>query len=113
MSRADSLPSSLVRWLDSDDTGLSSTFMVRVIFQLPGAKFAPVDWPWDEYDFGRCVRLLDAVPEAREHLHELAAHGPVWAALVREWASLERMYRANEWRELRAALQRCEKGGQS
>lgn len=54
----------LAKWLASDDTGMSSKFMAAVLGGI-GGKYAH---PWDADDFGRCVRLLDAVPEFRERI---------------------------------------------
>lgn len=90
-------------WLASDDTGLSSKYMAHVLAPPAGLGATPRDWdkfdanphPHDPDDFGRCVRLLDAVPELRTHLPNLtgAEHGPVWNAIAAEWDALEAWYR--------------------
>lgn len=91
----------LARWLTSDDTGRSSKYMVHALAQRAGcdATYVEVrdgDYPHDPDDFGRCVRLLDAVPQLRPHLPLLSGHGAVWAAIAAEWDSLETMYREDE-----------------
>ena len=41
---------------------------------------------------GRCLGLLEAVPELRPHLPAMADESPVWAALVARWDELERLF---------------------
>lgn len=85
-------------WLASDDTGLSSLFVAHVLAPLAGLGYVHCDrgedrdHPRDPADFGRCVRLLEAVPELRPHLPRMAEHGPVWAAIAAEWDTLEGWY---------------------
>lgn len=87
----------LARWLASDDTGLSSECLARHLAPLAGIDVPVggrgVDHPSDPGDFGRCVRLLEAVPELRPHLPRAADLSPVWAALVARWEELEGLYR--------------------
>lgn len=91
----------LLCWFAGDDTGISSRYMAAVLGAAAFSVYLPrppyVDaYPYDPADFGRCVRLLDAIPELREYLSTLAfdtAHGPVWNAIAEEWDDLERMYR--------------------
>jgi hypothetical protein len=94
--------SGLRAWLHSDDTGLSSLAMARRLAPLaglgesvPGPRF-PDDRdarPHDPADLGRCVRLLEAVPELRPHLPAMAGVSREWAALVGAWDELEALYR--------------------
>ena len=42
-------------------------------------------YPLDASDFWRCERLLDAVPEFRDMIGELAAVNRYWAALAPRW----------------------------
>lgn len=89
-------------WLSSDDTGVSSRYMASVLAEAAGMGYVPRShadrdpYPYDPADFGRCVRLLDAVPDLRGHMSALAddtAHGPVWNAVAAEWDTLEAWYR--------------------
>jgi hypothetical protein len=77
-------------WLASDDTGLSSKYMASVLADPPFR--AQVNRPWDASDFGRCYRLLRAVPELRENFGRLANCPTPWPALHSKWAELERLY---------------------
>ena len=45
-------------------------------------------YPHDADDFGRCEALLDAIPEMRARLGEMAEVNAYWAALVPIWESL-------------------------
>jgi hypothetical protein len=88
-------------WLASDDTGMSSRFMAFVLAPLAGLGSVPnprndfqdCPPPYDPDDFGRCYRLLRAVPELRRHIPAMGTgHGAVWARLAAEWAELEALY---------------------
>lgn len=90
-------------WLRSDDTGLSSRYMLREIARekIPGLPVPDergfghqIYYPHDPSDLWRCVRLLEAEPKLREHIGVLSVgHGSQWAALVANWNELEAMYR--------------------
>jgi hypothetical protein len=83
----------LTAWLNSDDVGLSSRYMAAV---LSGRFFAENHYPRDADDFGRCVRLLDAVPGFRDRLPEMHEHGAEWSRLVRYWNKAEDRYREGD-----------------
>lgn len=76
-------------WLASDDTGLSSKYMARMLGNGPHCDY---NYPHDPSDFGRCYRLLQVVPALRERLQDMAATGWQWAAIVKHWAELEALY---------------------
>ena len=83
-------------WLGAGDTGLSSETMClyfisgRAPERLRG--FSGPCYPLDPSDLGRCLRLLDVVPEWRARLPELSAISPEWAGLVANWDRLEALY---------------------
>lgn len=94
--------SGLAAWLASDDTGLSSRFMARQLAPVADVGTVPDERPWfdedehyprDPADFGRCVRLLDAVPELRPYIDVMAGYSKQWAAIVGAWDELEALYR--------------------
>ena len=85
----------LTRWLVSDDTGMSSKFMASVLSNLHIGK---LEYPHDADDFGRCIRLLDAVPEFRERLDIMREHGIEWANLLDCWTEAEYSYRSNDYK---------------
>jgi len=81
----------LLAWLASDRVGLSSKYMAHVMSGgTLGARYAH---PHDPADFGRCLGLLDAVPEFRSKLSMMALESREWEGLVQEWDVLESLYR--------------------
>ncbi len=92
----------LAAWFAGDDTGLSSRALAALLGPLVGQEWARdavraadrAHTPADSADFGRCVRLLDAVPGLREHLPRMAEVSPTWARLVGRWDELERLFRS-------------------
>lgn len=83
----------LAAWLSCDDTGLSSNYMASALSAPSGCR--ENNHPRDPADFGRCLRLLDAVPELRAKLPRLSdvKHGRVWNAIYENWDAIERLYR--------------------
>jgi hypothetical protein len=85
----------ILAWFAHGECGISSAAMARAIVgQAPDARFANGgNHPCDPSDFGRCVKLLDAVPAARQRLAVVAALSPIWARLIQHWDALEALYR--------------------
>ncbi len=93
----------LAAWCASDDTGISSRRMARVLGPLAGLTVSlsgeendwQEDWPHDPTDFGRCIRLLEAAPELRRHLRAMGGQtmSREWRAIGLNWPELEMMYR--------------------
>jgi hypothetical protein len=78
-------------WLTGNDTGLSSRFMARTIMGGAQERDEP-DHPWDPADFGRCHRLLEAVPELRKYLSLLRDKSAVWDRLIEHWDEMTALY---------------------
>jgi hypothetical protein len=96
-----------IRWATGrNDTGLSSNALCAAMM---GVKPADNSYPHDRGDFGRCVRLLEAIPEWRSDLSPAASIlGPYWRALINKWNEIEAAYRLDEaeaarWEEAHAA----------
>lgn len=109
-------PTTLREWASSWDMGVSSATIYRVFTgRLPvgwdESSPYPNDAPYDDADFGRCVRLLDLEPKWRERLHEVAAKVPAFAPLVPEWARLEELHQAGKSGEVYAEIRRLRWGG--
>lgn len=93
--------SGLEAWLRSDDTGASSLAMARHLAPLAGINaFVQLgrhahggEHPADPEDFGRCMRLLEAVPELKGHMASMASVSTTWARLAGCWEELEALYR--------------------
>lgn len=82
--------SKTIAWLVSNDTGLSSKYMASVLSEP--RFYATINDPWDIWDFGRCYRLLRAVPEMVENFDRLATCPAPWPALHANWGRLESLY---------------------
>ncbi|HHP5494145.1 hypothetical protein ACTG16_23515 [Aeromonas sp. 23P] len=87
----------LAAWLESDDTGLSSKYMACV---LSGQFCSEYAYPRDPDDFGRCVRLLKAVPELAPKLIQMQGRGAMWDAVVENWDRWVAMLNEKQHEEL-------------
>lgn len=81
----------LVEWALGDGTGSSSKALARETAGLPTTRHSS---PSDTGDFGRCVRLIAAVPAARAAVDRLAQREARWGLLAAEWDSLTARYLA-------------------
>jgi hypothetical protein len=91
----------LLRWLLSNDTGMSSKTLCACFFNIPTIDNC-ANYPGDPGDFGRCYRFLALLTNAEKEqaLQKVAKISLVWEALVREWDMLEKMYRENTLSEM-------------
>lgn len=79
-------------WIVGNDTGVSSETIWAVMLDVE-PKYGWDNVPDDQYAFGRCVRLLDLVPEWRCRMPEMAKKQPQWRRFVQEWKALEEWYK--------------------
>ena len=80
----------LNEWITSDDTGNSSKTVWSVIV---GIERIDVSIPYDEWDFGRCYRLLDKFNQSEQMaILEGLSKFPQWKRLVINWRSLINLY---------------------
>ncbi|WP_124485602.1 MULTISPECIES: hypothetical protein [unclassified Burkholderia] len=82
--------SQIGNWLVSHDTGLSSETMAAIA--LGTTKRRGLHAPHDPGDFGRCYRLVKAVPEVRNAFPRIAKMVKPFAGIVREWDALCEIY---------------------
>lgn len=86
-----------LEWLFGPDTGTSSKTIFSVLSAKHGHRvrnergFRPAV-PNDPDDFGRCHRLLAAIPGWRERLPEMSNVSPVWKRLVEKWERLTALW---------------------
>jgi len=78
---------SMMKWLLSDDTGISSKNIIRRFLNLP---IEPFGWPHDADDFGRCYRMLKICPFIKITL--MTNVDKIWADLVDKWQELSNLY---------------------
>lgn len=84
----------LLKWLYGGDTGLSSrALLAKLADRQYITESRRVYHPLDPDDLGRCIRMLDALPELRVRLTEAASLSPEWSALIGDWARIEALYR--------------------
>jgi len=92
----DSIEKRALAWAIGRDTGASSTAIMAVMTgNKPESRY---DYPVDGSDLGRCLRLLDLIPEWKPRMGEMRAICPQWAALVDHWDELSAMHAANHKR---------------
>lgn len=60
------------------------------------AGFCSNNHPNDSDDFGRCVELLNLVPEWRDRMGEMRSVSLQWSRLSTKWSELENLYRAGQ-----------------
>lgn len=87
----------LTDWLGSDDVGMSSKFMASVLTGQFKAEFAI---PYDPDDLGRCIRMIQAIPELKDSIHLMSSHGTMWTAVANNWERWCDMYQAERWENL-------------
>lgn len=76
-------------WIKNGDTGISSETIWSV---LSGHPVRRTGVPWDPADFGRCYRLLKAIPGWRGRLSEVASRHHDWKPLIEAWDELTALY---------------------
>lgn len=81
-------------WLRSDDVGQSSAYMASVM----GGFVRPYAHPYGADDFGRCHRLLIAVPEFRDRLEMMRDKSEQWAALLDCWGAIVDRIEAKDYK---------------
>ena len=82
-------------WLVNSRIGLSSKCMLATIINggpLLGGRDAKCH-PHDPLDLQRCITLLDAAPELRDHLIVMQEVSNEWNVLIKHWADLEAMFK--------------------
>lgn len=81
-------------WLYGPDVGCSSLTIFSVLNSRGHSMNSQwrLDIPHDPDDFGRCYRLLNAIPGWRERLPEVAAKYPRWKPYVAAWEELTRLF---------------------
>lgn len=75
----------LVDWFSSGKTGASSKCMANYLT----GRDCDGSYPHDGGDFGRCLGLLEAVPELRPLLPKMAEVNRYWKAIAPRWDEIE------------------------
>jgi len=75
----------VLSWLAAGRVGSSSKTMALAACGLPNDG----DYPHDPDDLNRCLLMLKAVPDVRQHFDKIEALGAVWARLIKRWPEIE------------------------
>lgn len=80
----------LLEWFATGRIGASSR---AIAHKMMGFVTTPDrNYPHDPDDLNRCLLLLEAVPEIRPRMKEMADVCPEWARLVARWEEIERTF---------------------
>lgn len=79
-----------MKWFVSRDTGLSSESIVAFMEGVePERGFS---YPHDPSDLGRCLRLLELMPEYKPKMKAMRIVSPEWRTLIDHWEELSALY---------------------
>lgn len=84
----------LLKWSLSGDTGSSSETIACAAIGLAETdrRNGDFDVPYDTSDFGRCYRLLQAVPELRDAFPLVVKAYPKFGPVLDAWDELAALY---------------------
>lgn len=87
----------VIKWQSDGRVGVSSATMASIALGLKkpfyGDYFNP---PWDPADLTRCMKLVEAIPEIRDHFPVIAEICPKFAPILAHWDELIAMVK-REW----------------
>lgn len=78
----------ILKWFATGRVGASSKTMACAVIGSQSDE----SYPLDPADFNRCLLLLEAVPEVREHFDKIAKVSDTWKTLIDNWKKLEKMF---------------------
>ncbi len=118
ISSDDPIVAKALHWLDNGRVGLSSATMCATLFpqltkhhkfnnKIDDYGNVEINWPHDNSDFERCVKFLEAVPEARNRLNELKSVSKEWSNLVEKWDNIEKMINDKNLSESYELIKEC------
>jgi len=87
-----------IYWIANGERGMSAITMWQVFMDADKVGHSH---PYDPDDFKRCYKLLEAVPEWKLRIGEMAKVSDQWKNLSENWDKLTEMYETNvknEWR---------------
>ncbi|MBJ9598063.1 hypothetical protein GHU73_12000 [Citrobacter werkmanii] len=79
----------VLQWQTTGDVGVSSATMASIALGLDksfyGSHFGA---PHDPSDMLRCMKLLEAIPEIRDHFPTIAKRVPTFKGIIEQWDEL-------------------------
>lgn len=82
----------ILEWFATGQVGLSSKSMALAVLEMPQDLEWGANHPLDPDDLNRCLLLLEAVPEIRQHMGKIAALSETWRKLVERWDEVEQCF---------------------
>ncbi len=80
------------QWIADKDTGISSETMVAIALGAKKTKSSRFNAPHDPSDFGRCYRLVKAVPEMKTQFDRIGKAVPTFKLILKNWDELCELY---------------------
>lgn len=79
----------VLQWQATGNVGVSSATMASIALGLDrpfyGSQFGA---PHDPSDMLRCMKLLEAIPEIRDHFPAIAKRVPTFKGIIEQWDAL-------------------------
>ncbi len=79
----------ILQWQTTGNVGVSSATMASIALGLDkpfyGSHFGA---PHDPSDMLRCMKLLEAIPEIRDHFPAIANRVPTFKGIIEQWDAL-------------------------
>ncbi len=81
----------IVRW----DIWVSSATM---LYYLTGSMYysSSLDWPYDNSDFWRCMRLVENIPEVKKVFSRISKHNDRRKNVIDNWDKMCDLYKKQE-----------------
>ena len=98
----------ITAWLNSGKCGLSSHTMYLWFIDSKCSECDVIhqkSHPRDYDDFGRCIGLLEYVPEWKDRLDVLRQISPIWNQLIDNWTNLSNMYEQEQYSEINKLIE--------
>lgn len=93
-------------WLNSDDVGQSSKYMLTVLANL-GVPIPDGPTPRDADDLGRCIRMVKACGLS-DQIGKMKEMGDKWARIANWWDQLTEWYDDEKWETIYGYLTRLD-----
>ena len=77
-------------WLEGVNSGQSSEALAWATVR---GRVVSKAYPRDPSDLGRCMYMLEALPELKPRIVVMVDAGPEWAALIANWGTLTALLR--------------------
>ena len=90
-------------WIANGECGMSSKTMWNCFMDN---KDFQINHPYDPADFGRCWKLLDAIPEWKSKLYKLKPLSEAWNNLVENWDELTLFYEKKNFKDMYLLMQK-------